>query len=120
MLKIEPTTNDLVFENGTFAEVSGVEGTGQRVRQRCQTIRGEWFLDLLFGIPYLDEKFLGAKDPNMATIEALFKAEIRKSLQGEANLTALRAVLETATRKLKVAFLIVNAEGEPDQQTFLF
>ena len=118
MLKLALATVDLEFTGGTFTEVSGVEAVGQRTRERVNVMHPEWFLDLIFGLPYL-EQILGQNNPNMATIEALFKTEIRKSLNGEAVLTALKATFDSTSRELAVAYLLEDADGDITQQSFI-
>lgn len=117
-LKLDTATTDLEFADGRFTTVSGTEAIAQNTRRRAQTARSEWFLDLEFGVPYLDQIW-GVKNPNMATIEAIFKAEIRKSLTDDVVLTALRAVLDTVNRQLQVAYLLETADGEITQQSFI-
>lgn len=116
-LKIDNTTGDLIFLAGQFDEVVGMEFEAQRVRDRLNTLRNEWFLDLEYGTPYL-EQILGEKSPNMNVIAAIFKREVRKSLD-LAELSALTCLFDNATRKLTVAFLLVSAEGEPLPQTLI-
>lgn len=118
MLNIDPTTKDLVISAGRFTEVDGLTAVGQRIRDRIYTFTQEWFLDLAFGVPFIDQ-ILGQVKPNMATITAIFKREIRKSLAGEAVLTSLDAKFESATRVLTVSTVITSPDGVTDTQNFI-
>ena len=117
-LAIDPGTKDLVLESGQFVQVSGLTHVGFRVRDRLFTFKNEWFLDLSFGVPYLTD-ILGKKGLNLAAINAIFKAEIRKSLEDEANLTAAQLLFDSSTRELKGSFILTNADEEPFQDQFL-
>lgn len=117
-LSIDPATKDLVISAGKFVEVSGLENVAHRVRDRLFTFKGEWFLDLEFGPPYL-ESILGQSAPNLTGIAAILKSEIRKSLEGEANLTAFQIKFTSSTRKLEGSLVLTDAEGEQIQDQFI-
>lgn len=118
MLTIDAGTGDLVISKGQFTEVSGLTAVGQRVRTRVHTFTKEWFLDLTFGVPYLFD-ILGKSKPNMVTIAAIFKREVRKSLAAEAALTSLSAKFDIATRKLTVSTVITAPDGTEDTDNFI-
>lgn len=107
-MALDITNGDLTMTNGKFDQVTGLALVGLRVKDRLFTFRNEWFLDLEFGVPYL-ESILGQKPSNLSGIAAILKAEIRKSLKGEASLTAFQIVLDSATRELKGSYIIVGA-----------
>lgn len=111
-------SNDISLTNGQFDEVVDLTHLGQRVKDRLFTFRGEWFLDLQFGVPYLDE-ILGSSPPNLTVVASILKAEIRKSLEGEAVLTAFQVTFEGATREMKAAFVLANSEGEELSDQFI-
>ncbi|MBN9074286.1 MAG: hypothetical protein J0H34_22340 [Rhizobiales bacterium] len=74
-LAIDPATNDLYLApDGNLAVVHDAEAIGQHVRQRLMTFEGEWFLDILAGVPWLDQLLGRAYDSALA--EAVVKAEI--------------------------------------------
>ena len=118
MLNLDPITRDLVITAGQFTEVSGLEAVGQRIRNRINVFTLEWFLDLGFGLPYLDE-ILGKVNPNMVVVAAIYKREIRKSLEGEAVLTSLSAKFESATRVLTVSMLVTAPDGVTLEENFI-
>ena len=116
-LNLESVTKDLVITDGTFTEVSGIEAVAQRVRARLFTIVNEWFLDTEFGVNQSD--ILGVKNPNMFAVTQIYKAEARKSLNGEAFLTSLTATFDNATRKVSVAMILTDAAGLEVADNFL-
>ncbi len=118
MLNLDAVTKDLVIAAGQFTEVAGLEAVGQRIRNRVNVFTLEWFLDLTFGLPYL-EQVLGQVNPNMVVIAAIYKREIRKSLAGEAVLTSLSAKFESATRVLTVSMLITAPDGLTLEDNFI-
>lgn len=74
-LAIDPITNDLFLRaDGNLAIVERAEAVGQHVRQRLKTFEGEWFLDTMVGVPWLDEVLGRSYDGALA--EAVIKAEI--------------------------------------------
>lgn len=117
-LNIDTTTKDLTIVSGQFAEVSGLTAVGQRVRARLFTLVNEWFLDLEFGVPYLDN-ILGQAKPNLVTVAAIFKREIRKSLRDDAILTSLNLQFESSTRVLTVSTLITDPDGATVADNFI-
>ncbi len=110
MLNLDPTTKDLVISAGRFTEVSGLTAVAHRIRAGLFTFTLEWFLDLNFGVPYIED-VLGKTTPNMVTVAAIFKRVARKSLAGEAVLTSLSVKFESATRRLTVSLLVTAPDG---------
>lgn len=68
-LKLDPLTGDLDITNGKPSFVRGLDGVVQAVSIRLKVFRGEWFRDLLFGIPYYQE-ILGKKFNQQLAIAA--------------------------------------------------
>ncbi len=68
------SNNDLLVRSGSFATVEDGAETVQHVRTRLQFYLGEWFLDLLAGVPYHQQIF--TKPANLANIESIFKTKI--------------------------------------------
>ncbi len=117
-LNIDTITHDLTITAGSFDTVSDLTAVAQRIRDRLYTFTLEWFLDQSFGVPYLDQ-ILGQANPNVATIAAILKREARKSLAGEAVLTALLVKFESDTRELKVSMLITAPDGAEISDNFI-
>lgn len=81
--KCDPTTEDLVYENNRPVLIDGAEQCLQGIRKNLKTFMGEWFLDLGYGTPWLQQVLV--KNPVAA--DAVLKAAILKS-NGVRNLLA--------------------------------
>lgn len=74
-LAVDPVTNDIFLRaDGNLAMVNDAEAVGQHARQRLQTYEGEWFLDTVAGVPWLDGILGSSYDPALA--ESVVKAEL--------------------------------------------
>lgn len=101
------SNNDLILEGGSFKLVNDAEETIQHVRTRLLTYQGEWFLNLLAGVPYFQEIF--TKPVNLANIESIFKTAILET-DGVSKLLEFSMDYEgNSTRRLTVSF---SAETE--------
>lgn len=98
---------DLVLQAGDLAVVEEPDASGQRIRDRLMTFRGEWFLDLGFGVPYYDNILV--KAPRIEVVSAIIKAEILKSATGE--FSSFDANLDSRTRKMTVDATIKTPDG---------
>ena len=100
--------DDLVIANGDIAGVVEPDASGQRIHDRLLTFRGEWFLDLAFGVPYYDNILV--KAPRLDVISAILKTEILKSASGE--FVSFEASVDSRTRHLDVAATLQTIEGQ--------
>jgi hypothetical protein len=104
-----PVVGDLLIERGEFVFVTGGDAVAQEVRVRLAWWRGEWFLDLRQGIPYV-EQLLG-HGVSEATIRAVLRAEI-EAVPGVSRVTAFDIESNRATRHTTVDVEILTTEGE--------
>ncbi|WP_237173051.1 hypothetical protein [Paracandidimonas lactea] len=92
-------TNDLVLIDGA-----------QRVRQQIEvtllTFLGEWFLDVSWGIPYLEKIMI--KTPNRAEIENIIRAKVR-DVPGVTAVPSVQVELDARARQGRITL--------PDIQT---
>lgn len=88
---------------------TGVVAVQQSIRCRLQAFRGEWFLNLNLGLPYLQE-IIGRKSPNLIAIRALYRQVIEET-PGVRELLELRLAL-SADRVLTVTFKVNTDFGE--------
>lgn len=110
-IKIDPITNDIVFVDGRLQMVTGADAAGQRIRSRLTTFRGEWFLNLLFGLPYLTD--ILKKAPELPLIASLIKAEIVAGGGVGTRVTRFNMVLDPTTRQLTIdSDAVVPEDGE--------
>jgi hypothetical protein len=96
-IRLDPTTNDLLFVNGDLAMDSATDGIDQFLKRRLKTFLAEWFLDETVGIPYLDDVFV--KNPNPVVMAAVFKKEILET-PGVIELVSFDLSLDNKTRNL--------------------
>ena len=82
-LLLDSATHDFVFENGDIKWVPTKQDLcRQQVVVAVQTFRGEWFRDINFGVPWLENdnnpiQILGSKD------QVIFDAELRGVILSE-------------------------------------
>ena len=111
--KIDPATNDLVFDapNGGLGEVSGADEIVQRVKFALSTIKGEFVFNTEMGVPYVGE-IIGAKGVSPALLVAIFRDAIL-AVQGITEITEGPEVdFDTATRQVSVSFRALGDVGE--------
>lgn len=100
--------DDIELESGDLATIDEPDASGQRIRHRLLTFRGEWFLDLGFGPPYIEQIFV--KNPRLEIIGSVLRSEIGKSVSG--SFTKFEASLNQATRRLTVATTVDTTFGQ--------
>ena len=94
--------DDLEIVNGDLVTIDGADATGQRIRHRLLTFRGEWFLDLQFGPNYRDDVLI--KNPRLDVVTAVLKSEILKSVDSGV-FRSFEATLDRQ-RKLEVIYAL--------------
>lgn len=100
-IALDPTTGDLVFENFNFEIVDGVDQVSQNLAIRLRFMLGEWFLNILAGIPYYEYFFI--KNPNQIQIETFLKNEISNT-RSVTEITSFSSNFDGATRLFTVVF----------------
>lgn len=103
------TDGDLLIEAGRLSLVAGRRAIAQRILQRFQVFRGEWFLDLSAGVPYRQQILV--KNPDLPVIDVL----IRQTITGTPGVLGLQRFLTTfdrSQRSLTVQFTAETSEGE--------
>lgn len=112
---LNPTTGDIDLTNNTMRLTNNTqELTSQRVDIWLSMFRGEWFYNILSGIPYLAndnnrEQLLGN------TNKGIFDIAIRTGIttrQGIQRLDSYESILDPARRTLTVSFSATTQSGE--------
>lgn len=95
----------------------GVPAVAQGIRIALQLFRGEWFLDLDEGVPYLerdgvtaDEALLGQKFDEQRALTAFREAILRAP--GVNSITALAIQFDHATRKMTATWSVRTEFGD--------
>lgn len=111
---LDEQTNDLFLrEDGNLAVVTGAEAVGQHGRQRLKSYRGEWFLDVTAGMPWLDQIF--GKRYNPALAEAVAKAELLGT-DGIVAITSFSVSFLDGPRNLVMKDIQVTTVYDPEEE----
>lgn len=94
-------TGDIVFEHGDLAFVEDDDAIRQHLLVRLRFFRGEWFLNVLEGMPYFERVL--AKGVPLAAIEVLFRKVIIET-PGVTGVTNIALDYEAGTRHLTLSF----------------
>lgn len=84
------------------------ESLAQRLSIKLQFFKGEWFLDINFGVPYFQEIFV--KPVIQSAIDAIFKSQILAT-PDVAVLTRYTSQINRIKRTLSVAFTVKTTSG---------
>lgn len=100
----------------------GLDAVAQGIRIRLRLVRGEWFLNMDAGVPYLDSNgvdptlvLFGAKF-DAVRADAAFRAAILKT-PGVRSVLALSLVFDGRTRSLQASFQVATEFGDTSVET---
>lgn len=112
---------DVTIANGDVVFSSGIPAVVQSVRLALNLFRGEWFLNLDEGVPYIandvvteSEAILGGKYNEIRT-RRVFRDAILAA-PGVVELTSLAVSFDSATRSLSVQFQVRTEFGVSDSE----
>lgn len=107
---LELTGGDLTINNsGNLSLVEGLVELRQEITTKLRSVRGEWFLDTTFGLPYKERILkLGVE---RQTVKGIFDAEIMSN-PDVVRITKSEAFLDTKARKFVYLALISTVYGE--------
>ncbi len=95
-------THDLDLSPSGDAEwIEAAERVGQQIKVTLLTFLGEWFLDITFGVPYIES--IMVKGPSRSDIEAILRARIA-DVPGVSSVQKLNVSIDAAARTLAVDF----------------
>lgn len=109
MSELKTTSGDLAIEGNALVLVTGIDEVRQRVEQRLQMNKNEWFLDTTAGLPWFADIF--AKGQSQNVIEALIKAEIIAT-PGVKELNSFEMTVDKTTRAAQITATIRGTEGD--------
>lgn len=110
------SSGDLIVTGGDMQISSGEDGVAKLIRIAILLFRGEWFLNLDAGVPYLERQGVPASEAIMgqafdkAKIESAFRDAIL-GVSGVAQVTSLAATYVSSTRTLNVAWTVQTTFG---------
>lgn len=105
--------HDMTFGQGQSNIAIEEEAISQKVETRLLLLKGEWFLDVEAGVPYISgtgQHIEGVKPVDLAFASATLKATILET-EGVTAITAFAMNLNTVTRRLKVEATVENVYG---------
>lgn len=115
-IALDPKTGDLVFEDFDLALVDSVDQIAQNLSIRLRFIQGEWYLNILAGIPYYQYFFI--KNPNEIQVETFLKDEISNT-QGVQEITSFSSNFDGSSRLFTVNFSCKTIEGNLEVEQVL-
>jgi len=105
------TDNDLVIRNGDLVFSRGIEAVRQGCRIALLMFQGEWFANLLAGIPYYNG-ILGEKPTKaIAAARVAFRRELL-SVPGVLEVLRLEVTFEGNTRTMSMNWQVRTALGD--------
>ena len=99
---------DIVVTNGALQTVSGDDELRQRLEFKLEFFQNDWFLDLLFGIPYYGRVF--QRGVNIDDLYGIFTLAIEQE-PGIAHVQTLNINLDATVRVLTVTGQVLSDTG---------
>jgi hypothetical protein len=114
-MALDPKTGDLLLIEASAVLVDQVDQIAQNLAIRLRFIQGEWYLNILAGIPYFQYFFV--KEPNQIQVESFLKDEIVNT-RGVEEITSFSSDYNSAKRTFGVQFSVKSLSGiiEIDQE----
>ena len=106
-IALHPDTHDIYIDGIDLGLVADSEALRQNLKVRLLFFTGDWFLDTLAGLPYMESILV--KNPNIPSIESVIKAKILETEDVTA-LTAFDLVLEQ--RHASISFTVDSPYGQ--------
>lgn len=101
---------DIQIQDGDFKLLSNTtEATSQRLEQKLLLFRGEWFLDVTAGVPWVAEVFNSR--PRLEILSSLFR-QIIENDPGVAALQDFNVGFQSVDRKLEIDFVVKLVSGD--------
>jgi hypothetical protein len=72
-VKPTPHSNSNIVKY-TIWPISGADKVAQQIKMNLLTFLGEWFLNVTYGVPYLEDILV--KNPRMASVETILRQHI--------------------------------------------
>ena len=111
MIDLEVLNGDIVIRNGDVAMVSGAQATRQRIEQKFKLWRGEWFLDVNAGFPWLQD-ILGRRPSPQVVRSLVF--DLVQSDPGIRTVENLELEQDSPQRRLTIRFRARLVGGDTD------
>lgn len=100
-----------IDSNGEIIVITELEALRQKINQRLSLFKGSWFLNVLAGIPYLQEIIKKPVDPGL--VASILNTEILKEPE-VLSIGAVEADLDTATREFTYQATLNTSYGSTE------
>ena len=100
---------DLAFSAGDLVLVRGTQAIAQEISIRLKFFLGEWFLDILAGVDYLNQ--VHTKPPDLARAANVLAQEIAK-VPGVARVETVSPSFIGTERRMEVSYTVTLESGE--------
>lgn len=108
-LALDPTTGDLAIVDFDLSLVTNIDQIAQNLAIRLRFITGEWFLNILAGIPYYEYFFI--KNPNQIQVQSFLTNEILTT-NGVTEITAFTVNFSGSNRVFNVNFSCIAEDQD--------
>lgn len=112
-LALDPKTGDLLIVDFDAGLVDGIDQIAQNLAIRLRFMRGEWFLNILAGVPYYQYFFI--KNPNQIQVETFLKDEISNT-RGVQEITSFSSNFDGQSRRFSVIFGCRTIDGNLEME----
>jgi len=108
-IKMASNSMDILVEGSDLQIVEGKDATVQYLKQVLSAFKGEWFLNIEFGIDYHGKVLIKDPDPNV--LETIFKEAIL-SVPGVLEIIEFQLLVDPATREYEIDFTCSTIDGD--------
>lgn len=115
-LLLGASSHDLETSGFELHVAEGTEATAQRIKVRLKLFLGEWFLDLLAGIPYYEDILI--KNPDINKVNALIREAILTT-PTVLSIDSYEYALNNSTRTFAVNFKCTTSDGTVESDIVL-
>jgi len=113
LMNRDGSVHDLIFINGECPTTGDlIDVVTQRLYIRLRTFLGEWFLNVEYGIPWLEE-ILGHKVPK-SRVDMILQDQILAET-GVRQITEFKSTLDNLSRTYTCSFRVMIESGEESQ-----
>ncbi len=110
MLQENASDGDLNVSGGSLVVIDDrATETGQRIVSRIKTVKGEWFLDITFGLNYRDA--IWNKQTSTQTRNAHIQRQALLSSGRGSKILKYNTILDTINRTLEVDMDVKDLDG---------
>lgn len=107
-IALDPTTGDILLVDHSAQLVQDIDQVAQNLAIRLRFILGEWYLNILAGVPYYEYFFV--KSPNQIQVESFLKEAIVDT-PGILQITSFSSAYDNAHRRFSVNFSAQTESG---------